>query len=335
MKSNISILFLLSTLLFSCSNDLDLTSEPEEITIVYGLINQVDAEQYIQIYKGFLDDKTNALDIAQIPDSIYFNDSLEVKIESGGNTIILPRVDGNQIGLTKEQGIFANEPNWLYILSTPINQDQQYKLIIKNKSTGKLVTATTPIVKDFSITRPPADFEDFKVNWAGRDPFTVEWIAAENGKVYDLIVRFYYEQWDVAAPSIKDTLFVDWIIFTNRVFDKGHSFGIDGAGFYTNIRSKVAQDDHLIRRGLRAPLEFIFYVGAEEFQNYLLVNRAQSGLTQLSATPEYTNVENGLGIFSSRYTKSRKDVAMTNLSLDSLSCGSVTRNLNFIDSSCN
>ena len=69
--------------------------------------------------------------------------------------------------------------------------------------------------------------------------------------------------------------------------------------------------------------------------NFIRVNQAQTGITALQTLPEYTNIEGGLGIFSSRKYKVREDLGLTNISLDSLSCGSVTRNLNFVNKSCN
>lgn len=328
-------LFLLAAALFSsCSNDLDIAAHYKETTIVYGLLNQKDNAQYIQVFKGFLDENTSALLIAQNPDSIYYDDSVEVKLEHGGQEYLLEKI----IGPNRDAGVFVDSPNYVYRLPESVNQDQQYNLTFRNKRTGHTVTAQTPIVNDFTITRPP---EGATINLATTTDYSVEWKSARKGKIYQLDIRFFYTEWNIHTPNDKDTLYVDWPIFNQQFSsstDGGESmsFPIQGLSFYFFLKSELEANPDIQRKSLDEPLEFRFFVGAEELYNYIRVNGAQTGITSLSVKPEYTNVNGGLGIFSSRYNKSRNHILLSPRSLDSLSCGQYTKDLGFVDSpNCN
>ncbi|MEI6749199.1 MAG: hypothetical protein WCM93_08565, partial [Bacteroidota bacterium] len=50
-------------------------------------------------------------------------------------------------------------------------------------------------------------------------------------------------------------------------------------------------------------IDFIFTVIGDEMNTYLEVNEPSGGVLQ--EKPEYTNIDNGIGIFSCRYTKIR------------------------------
>ncbi len=327
-------LFIISVLLFSCSNELDITADYKETTIIYGLLNQTDSVQYVQVFKGFLDDNTSALILAQNPDSVFYNDSVEVKLNDGSQTYSLDRI----IGPNRAAGVFVDSPNYVYRLPSSVVEDRNYNLTFTNLRTGHVVTAQSPVVKDFDINFPP---EELLVNFAVTTPVNVQWRSAENGKIYQLDIRFFYEEWNVNNPSDKDTFYVDWPIFNQQYSNttaggESMSFKIDGLAFYSFLKSRLEENPDLQRQTLEYPLEFRFFVGAEELYNYIRVNSAQSGITALSVKPEYTNVNGGLGIFSSRYNKSRINIGLAQRSLDSLSCGSFTKNLNFVDSDlCN
>ncbi len=326
MKINCILLLFLTALLNSCSNDLDIAADYKETTIVYGLLNQADPDtHYVQVFRGFLDENTNALDIAKNPDSIYYDGSVEVKLNDGSQEHILERIAGPN----RNEGIFVDSPNYVYRFIGDLNENSVYKLTVTNQQTNHIVTAQTPVVKDFSISRP----DDFiEINLATDFPNDVQWQAAENGKVYQCIMRFFYKEWNLASGDTS-SLFVDWVIFNNFISQPYH-YTFDGTAFLAFLGSRLSADQNIRRIALDAPLEFRFFVGADDLYEYIRVNGAQTGITSLQVQPEYTNVTNGLGIFSSRYFKSLYGIKINSASFDSLSCGVHTKKLNFVNRMC-
>src|SRR5688572_27152203 len=108
-------LLTLSVILYSCDNELVVTDEWKDIPVVWGLLNASDTAHYIRVEKAFLDPTTSAFDIAQIPDSLYYdNASVSLRRISSGQVFPLQRVNGDLEGYPREEGIFAETPNYLY-----------------------------------------------------------------------------------------------------------------------------------------------------------------------------------------------------------------------------
>ena len=66
--------------------------------------------------------------------------------------------------------------------------------------------------------------------------------------------------------------------------------------------SDQATEDRVHYR-LTSDVEFILSVAGEDLNTYMEVNEPSSSIVQ--DKPEYTNIENGIGVFSSRYQKTR------------------------------
>ena len=119
MKKTITLLFLIILIISSCETDFKVNADRQEVTIVYGLLDQSKDRQYIKINKAFLVDG-NALEMAASSNSTNYNpDSLEVKIykvkeHSFGNFDTLGYVILNDTVLEKEAGLFSTDNNIVY-----------------------------------------------------------------------------------------------------------------------------------------------------------------------------------------------------------------------------
>jgi hypothetical protein len=255
------------------------------------------------------------------------DESVEVKLDDGSQEYRLERI----IGPKRNEGIFVDSPNYVYRFIGALNESSVYKLKVANPLTGHIVTAETPVVKDFAITRP-ADF--IEINLATDFPNDIQWQAAANGKIYQCVMRFFYEEWNLVSSGDTSIRFIDWTVFNNFVSEP-YQYKFEGTQFLAFLGTQLSADQNIQRRALDAPLEFRFFVGADDLYEYIRVNGAQTGITSLQVQPEYTNVTNGLGIFSSRYFKSLPGIKINSMSFDSLSCGSHTKELNFVNRECN
>ena len=338
-------LFLFIIALSSCENELVVSADQKEVPVIYGVLDQNESQHYIQIFKGFLNEETNALTIAKDPDVLFYDDAVvDLQIERNGQAIMLQRVDLSQMNLPRNPGIFVTSPNYAYVFSEPLNVSQEYLLTFKNKNTGHTATASTRIVHDFNVTRP---LTGNTLNFHTQNNINVLWKAAQNAKVYQLVMRFYFEEWNVDSPGDVDTNFVDWKIFDDRALPQTSCCSnndvsccnsmdttINGTKFYPFLKVNLQSNPSIRRRALEDPIEFIFTLGADDLYSYIRSGSAQTGITSLSVQNDFTNIQNGLGIFSSRYNKIIPGVKMADRSLDSLSCGSSTKDLNFVNHIC-
>lgn len=326
------ILFLAAIFaLTACSNDFDLTEDWKDITVVYGLLDQSKDVQYIRIEKAFLDPKTSAITIAQIADSLYY-DNITVQLQAfqvngtGGNAYTLQRVKAEDEGFTREDGIFATSPNYLYKFTEPLNQNLTYRLVItKNDGNGEEVKVETKICEDFDITSPSDTTNALRFRSGAETIF--RWNTKTNTKFYNIKLLITIKEAPTGNPNNFVTKTLIWNI--NDVIKPEGSLArsaVYGEEFYKFIASELEPGYVREVTGVKIKVGG----GGEALLNYLEIGQINSGITGADVIPTYTNLSgDNYGVFSSRYYKTFGTYQLDGITLDSLADGYRTNNLGF------
>jgi len=239
----------------------------------------------------------------------------------------LERVIGDSIGLPKETGLFAGEPNVLYRFKTALDPDAEYRLRVERIGPSTEYTARTTLVKPFPVYY--AGNPDVPIDYADTGSFNVLWASAFGGRLYDGFFQVRYEEWQDGSWQSKT---VEYPIFRNRVLLASEGpvlmqVKVQNFIFFTGLRSSLAPLPPGRRRFTGLDLNIL--AAGEEVYLLYLNNQALLGIAALYITPTYTNLVGGLGIFSSRSVASSTDLPLTLATLDSLACGGITRSLGF------
>lgn len=331
-------------LLWSCSNEIKITSPWKETIIVYGLLDPAATNNYIRIQKAYLDPAGNAYQFADNSDSIYPG-PLEVKLlvrKNGDliNTLFPSLIDGALDGIKKDSGLFANSPNYLYKISEPIlasrlitggREDYEYELKIKNKATGyecSAKTGSTGLLEALSPVGPGST--DISIADKNNSYMTIYYREGRNVKTYDLVLRFWYEEMLVSDTSKKTLKSMDWVLFKNKATKSIEGYNtqllsISGSIFYQILQATILPNPNIKRRGLYC--DFEFYGAAEDLYTFIQVNQPALGVVQKK--PEYSNINNGLGLFSSRYITAIKKIPLSDDFKFLLKTSDYTKGLNF------
>jgi hypothetical protein len=325
------ILFLAAIFTFTaCSNDFALTEDWKDITVVYGLLDQSQDVQYIRIEKAFLDPKTSAITIAQIADSLYY-DNITVQLQvfqangTGGNAYTLQRVNAADEGFTREDGIFATSPNYLYKFTEPINQNLIYRLVI-TRNDGEEIKAETKICEDFEITSPSDTTSALRFKSGAETIF--RWNAKSNTKFFNAKLLITIKEAPTGNPNNFVTKTLIWK--TGDILKPNETglvrTSVMGEDFYTFIASEL--EPGYVREIVGVKLQV--GAGAEDLLNYLEIGQINSGITGADVIPTYTNLSgDNYGVFSSRYYKTFGTYKLDGLTLDSLARGYRTIDLGF------
>lgn len=326
--------FLLSGCLFlttSCNTDVEVITDWKETTIVYGLLNQSDTAQYVKINKAFLGEG-NALQMAEVYDSINYDTSkISVDLEKWENGKILTSIPFYpDFTVPKDTGIFSSPNQILYKTNAALSENNIYRLVIKNKANGKEVTSQTSLVKDFSIQFPASNNI---INLTNPNfPVKVKWTSAANGRLYQLVIRFHYREKDKLSEVITSDS-VDWVFGTQKTINLNGGENMEtafmGADFYRFLKAKIPVNNNVYR--YVGTLDFLFSVAADDFNTYMETSKPSTGIIQ--EKPDFTNIENGIGVFSARYNKNILGRPLSNQSFDSLYIGQYTLGLGFCDPS--
>lgn len=304
LKKLLLLLLIPTSIIFSsCETDVDVNADWEEITIVYGLLNQQDDTHYLRINKAFLGD--NALEIAQIADSSSYGGALEVKLQgiNLNNNQVMQEISFDTITISnKDTGIFYNPYMLVYKASAQLDPALSYSLLIRNTTNGREITAQTKLITEFAITKPPSGG---RANFA--PGFTTEfaWRNAENGKRYQPTIRFHYFEMPAGTA---DTVhkFIDWrlpVQFADDIFGNGsQTIAVNNDAFYSFINNNVKPRDYDGKR-FCSTVDFMVAAAGIEYDTYMRVNGPSGSLVQ--DKPEYTNINNGFGVLSSRLNISK------------------------------
>ncbi len=311
-----------------CKTDFDVIAPYREIPVVYGLLNVSDTVQWVRIQKAFLGEG-NALVMAQQPDSTSYADILDVKIEEyAGNKYLRTLSLVRDSSVAKEQGLFPSSPNFLYRTQPGENvvAGNRYVLRVHNLKTDSLVTAGTEVVDSISIVKP-VDQPQIEIKWYTGNPLQVQWTSNDEGYLYQLAIRFHFTEENlITGASTPMTL--NWIfpeVRRNQAQQGSFLIEVNGEDFYKFVGASLEQNNNVKRH--IGTLDFSFTVAGEDFATYVDVNHPPTGINQ--NIPAFTNVEGGIGVFSSRLTQSLDGKNMDKRSRDSLIFGSYTELLGF------
>ena len=343
MKRLIFYFCILSVVFQGCSTDIDVTGDYKETMVVYCLLDQSQPKQYIKINKAFLG-KGDALLFAKIKDSVQFVKSLDVKLKR--------LLDGKEFVLTPDNTIKKNEgtfysgdqANAIYSFNSTgagaLNPNSQYTLSVTNTETGNTVTSTTSLISNFEITKPFSTSNTSLFIFTPPNENTrlfVEWLSSKNARMYQLIVRLNYKDF-ITVNGVKDTVdhHLDWVfpVHTTSTANGNETMGNDFSRieYLDYIGHNISDYADLTSRKV-VNVDLIIVAGGQELNTFIEVNKPSGGLVQ--DKPIYTNINNGFGIFSSRYYKPPFILTLLNnvpgKELDSLACGRFTKKLKFLN----
>ena len=312
MKKKYLLLSVSLVMFTSCETDFDVNANWEEVTVVYGLLDSGigDEAQQIKISKAFLGEM-DALQMAQYSDSINFNEGeLAVKVIRIKNNGITDTITLDEATTSRDSGIF-NDSIMIYtfINDNFLSSSSDYELLIKNNITGNQVSSRTNIVSNFDFDNVFRNTKAFQFGFYNNGNYsisTVTWDDSnDNGEIYQLDLVINYTE----NSEPKELVFSQ-----NLLDDKETKISIEGERFFNFLSEEITKDNSKER--YFNSIDLVMTVGSEDLDTYIKVNRPVIGIVQ--ERPKFTNIDNGIGLFSSRYTKIRYGFQLTSSSIDFL-----------------
>lgn len=282
----------------SCKTDVELYTDYEEIVVVYGVLEPNVDTTFIKITKAFLGG--NAYEIAKIPDSSNFSYKLDARLigKKNGNVIHEYVLDTVTIH-NKQAGdsIFYFPNSLMYYTTEKLDQEATYTLNIKKKD-GQEISATTEMTASPSIKKPI--LKKFTIN-NNSSYSTVTISSASKASRHECRLIFYYKE---LIPGNPDTLHKSytWTLSpqtpSSLTGGEDLDFSYVQENFYILLKRhiKPENDIHGTKRFVADKFEIIATAAGHELTT--MINLSQS--TGIVNSTQYTNIENGYGILSSR-----------------------------------
>lgn len=360
--------FLLIFLVFlSCKSKLDIFAPGKETISVYGILNINEPVQNIRINKVYITEG-DAMVAAKDNSQINFDEGeLTVTLERfvNGSSVPAPTTVGNSIKkkitltetvVTTKPGIFGTSQR-LWQTTDRLFGTGDYKLTITNNVTGTVYTSRTSMVDSVKSVgekqkmpflyvpnapdaypvhghypkSPQTSDKPKYLNYVTmKDVHTVGFYTVPNARLYDVTIRFHYI--DSSRFRTATANYVDYHFFPNKVstisggqvMDK---FSFSVQEFYENLAYELSKKDNPdVTKRLASHVEFIIDAGSDDLATFIQVNEPSNTIAQ--DKPNYTNIEGGYGIFSSRST-SRLSKDLWGSFIDQLACDKRTNPYRF------
>jgi hypothetical protein len=335
MKKHI---FLFSLLLSfnACKNELVTIEGWKDIPVVYGLLSLSDTASYFRVEKAFVDATKTPNELAQLPDSLYYKDATVTLVRTKNNERFnLTQVNGNTEGYVRKDGVFAKAPNYLYKIKNSVlnmKADEEWRIEVVRKGESKpIAKAVTKVIGNYEITNPSTGAVFLRLD----NSFNLNLETEEKtGRVYDVKLLFNYDETDPTKPNSTVNKQVKWD-FTSGGLRKSSgnqpdpilSFTRRGQDFYEFLGANIPTTAGIVRSF--KSIDFEVSIGGQEFIDYINVGIANTGITGSQTIPTYTNIENGLGLFSSRNKVVKTGVKLSADAIELLKNSEFTKKLNF------
>lgn len=322
MKKLFLSLSLLACMAFfnACSTDVELYADYKDIPVVYGLIDATADTNFVRINRAFSssnDNPINAYEVAMIADSCNYPGKLEAClleyrknpnsygsefVLTGRDTIFLDTMTINH----KEPGVFYAPNQKVYYTTEAFKQNTdnikyKYRLVVCNGN--DTITSETGVVggERFRILTNQTTFISDSTIKSGEIVFT----PADNAAFYDVKMYFNYKERRGATEVNKQ---VKWDFGTKSIDEMPYEGGVYSVSYGMNslfnlLETAIGGDTIGVTRYFdEKPMEIHIAAGGDELYNYIQVNAQAGGLSQ--TVPDYTNINGGYGVFSSRINKS-------------------------------
>lgn len=327
------LLLILPVLLFSCQDDFTLEADFQDIPVAFGFLNAEDERHFIRVEKAFLEAGGNATENAAIPDSIYYAAGAATVVLENLRTLEsaeLERVNGENFGLNRQDGVFATSPNILYSIRSQeldLRAGDGVRLVISRPGEEDAV-AETVLLEPLDIRSPGELIRPANYN----RPLIISWIAGENAVIYDVKMVFNIREFFPDDPDQNRDVQLEWTINNAFVPNDQSSggqvrFDVNTESIYRFLGANLIEDDNIVRRF--DDFDIRVAAGGAEILDRRRLENANSGITSSQSLPRYTNLSGGIGILTSRSTGSRAGILFDGEGQDSLRGGQYTRRLNF------
>ena len=294
----------------SCDDTFSIFTDGEEVTVVYGYLDVEADTNYLKITKSFTG---NAVDLAPNYSASNYDYKLDVKLigKFAASPSISREIVLDTTSIFKPydpEGLFYSGTNQvLYYTTEKLLENQEYQLVI-TRNDGEVVKSRVKTICGSTIRKPV-------LNISFESPVTnrIEWRSNTFNQLaayYEVICYFHYKQID---PGQTDTTYhkMRWYVGSGTGEELYNSSNLNMFVNYTptTFYSKLSSDSNIANntstytRRFVDCFEIVITSTGDELYNYILIQNSGSAIMD---TPEYTNIENGVGIFSSRSVCSKK-----------------------------
>jgi hypothetical protein len=323
------LLFAAMLLLNACTEEVDLYTDSTPTPIVYCLLNPADSIQYLRIGRSYQAGEGIAT-VPPLADSTVWNIPHEIYMEeyTDGVRSNTWRFEPDN-AIPKDSGFFPVAGLRIYTAAFRPLPGRMYHLYAYFPDLNKMASAVCSLHGIPQIA-DPLPLSVRKINFEPGQPYVIRWFPGENTGVYQMTFRVHYRDSSSTGWEFHNADYSNGGLF-NQKEDEMIEASMGGQSFFSAMAAVIPVIPGVARTVIS--VEFIMISGGTDL-GFLFRSSTETG-SNFTNLAEYSNVRNGLGVFSSRVVIRVPNLALSNVTVDMLAHGEITRSLGFKDSQGN
>ncbi len=301
----------LMSLSVSCDNDFSVSDDWSDVTVVYSLLDPAADTNWVRIERGYLGDAAASQSYG-IPDSLYY-DSLVVILNeyNEGNelqrTITLERDNTSR---DRQPGVFTTNDYRLYRTTEPIDDEFIYEIVVQQtnakftdvRARTEIVGGQDPNSFDAFGFITPRDRPGIAREYLG----SIKIVPSERAVIYQVYFTLRYKEYDIVTKEETfKSVYFQYATLQGEAINRAElTFSTTENNFAALVAKDIPVNENKIRfvEGMKIDV----YAGGEDLLKYMILNAPTTGVGQTK--PEFPQIEEGTGLFSSRTVLSLDDV---------------------------
>lgn len=311
--------FLLAFAISSCDNELKITADWKDTTVVYGLLDPLSDDNYIRIERGYLGSEAASNSFSE-PDSFFYQ-NLGVELnwyddqdEIQGTVALL---EDRSLTLNDNGPFDVGSEYRIYKIpsTTVILPEFEYEVVI-TKPNEEITTARTFILNPDRIVISGVSLQDptsisptlrsSTLNFKNRE-ITED---RANVSLFQVYMNFYWKEIDQTTGLVtQDSIRFKYGEQKARTdYSIGPSGGTDA--MFSLIANRIPVKANVLREFNK--IKFELWAADENFLVYSELKTPSTGINQNRPNPADALglVENGIGILASRYKKEYDNIQL-------------------------
>lgn len=295
-KKEIAVsLILICTVLTGCKEQVSIQESPfEALPVIYGIIDPLDSIHFIRVERMYSGEEPPEI-TAKNPDSLFFaNVQVSVHLTTYSDSVLSPIIAEWTPSSDKEIGFFSSQNNGLYSFKKCL-QSQGYNLFRKITVLVTIpglpaASATCAIINIPKIWSPHLNQQFLYI--AKDNPIRIIW---SGGFWNEADIGFEIREQYADSAGVRFMHFQK--INDVQINGKYYEIKIPYEFVVQGICRQFQPDSKIIRRSF-GPVSITIHTGQEEYARYI---EFMGGINDFNHNP-FTNIQNGLGLLSSKST---------------------------------
>ena len=301
-------LLLTPFLLTSCEVEFSPNAEWKNVPVVYCLLDQDDDTTWVRVQRCYLSEG-NIYQYGSNSDSInYPQGSIQVALLAYDGGALKDSIAFTYTEVDRDSGAFAYtaQPVYYALTKNKLRENYTFVLNVRNTADGSLLATTNPItlikktsgtlISKPSITVTPSGdtlggfyFNEVDPVSPAQASCLIQWNPLENARLYQPVVRFYYESGGVKHH-------IDFLC--PRVTSSSSEVRYTREQFLTELRNRF-QDDTTVKHYI-PHVDIYLTCCSEELNAYISTSSLGNSINQEHEA--FTNIIGGVGVFAARRT---------------------------------